>query len=106
VPFTKETAREMSRRGVEARRENAARRAEMRADVRAKEILASSAEALAKELVNAALGRGEYTTLAPRERFQATLKALEWGIGRPGPAARLKEPRKERSEEPYGLRVT
>ena len=99
MAFTKETAKEASQRGVQARRERATQRAEMQADVRAKDVLASSAEALAKELVHAALGRGEYATLAPRERLQATIKGLEWAIGRPGPPAPPEQP----IEEPEGL---
>ena len=91
MPFTTENAKEMSQRGVQARRERAARRVELQADARAKDTFACSAEALAKELVNAALGRGEYAKLKPGERLQATIKALEWGIGRPGPAVQPKK---------------
>jgi hypothetical protein len=65
----------------------------VRADSRAREVLASHAEALAKELLNAALGKGAYGgELKPRERLQAVIKALEWGIGRPVPAAPAEEP--------------
>lgn len=87
MPFTSDNAPEMGRRGVQARRENADRRAALSADARAREVLASSAEALARELLNAALGRGHYAEdLKPKDRLQAVIKALEWGVGRPIPA--------------------
>ena len=87
MPFTSDNAQEMGRRGVQARRENAGRRAALGADTRAREVLASSAEALARELLNAALGRGNYAEdLKPKDRLQAVIKALEWGVGRPIPA--------------------
>jgi hypothetical protein len=88
VGFTPENAKEMAQRGVEARRQKAERRAAISADARAREVLASNAEALARELLNAALGRGDYAgALKPRDRMQAVIKALEWGIGRPIPAS-------------------
>jgi hypothetical protein len=46
----------------------------------------SRSSRISKELLNAALGRGDYAEqLKPRERLQAVIKALEWGIGRPIP---------------------
>ena len=85
--FDHENAKEMGQRGVQARRQKAEQRAAISADARAREVLASNAEALARELLNAALGRGDYAgELKPRDRMQAVIKALEWGIGRPIPA--------------------
>ena len=66
--------------------------------------MASSVEALAKELVNAALGRGDYIgELKASERLHAVIKALEWGVGRPVPMIRPEETGK--TEEPYGLTI-
>jgi hypothetical protein len=94
VGFTAENAKEMGQRGVEARRQKAEQRASMTADARAREVLASNAEALARELLNAALGRGDYAgELKGRDRMHAVIKALEWGIGRPVPASPPEEPR-------------
>jgi hypothetical protein len=91
--FTAENAKEMGQRGVEARRQKAEERASMTADARAREVLASNAEALARELLNAALGRGDYAgELKARDRMHAVIKALEWGIGRPTPASPPEEP--------------
>ena len=93
MPFDRENAKEMGQRGAEARRQKAKQRAEISADARAREVLASNAEALARELLNAALGRGDYAEeLKPRDRMQAVIKALEWGIGRPTPASPPEEP--------------
>lgn len=70
----------------------AEQRAAMSAEARARDVLASNAEALARELLNA-LGRGDYAgELKPRDRMQAVIKALEWGIGRPTPASPPEEP--------------
>jgi hypothetical protein len=93
MPFNRENAKEMGQRGVQARRLKAEQRATFSADARAREVLASNAEALARELLNAALGRGDYAgELKPRDRMQAVIKALEWGIGRPIPASPPEEP--------------
>jgi hypothetical protein len=101
VAFNSENAREMAERALEARRKNAELRATVTADVRAREVLASHAEALAKELLSAALGKGDYAGhLKPKERLQAVIKALEWGIGRPIPATQPEEQPAENEEIP------
>jgi hypothetical protein len=104
MPFNHGNASEMGRRGVQARRQKAEQRAVMSADARAREVLASNAEALARELLNAALGKGDYAgELKPRDRMQAVIKALEWGIGRPTPASPPEEPRMP--DEEVGIKI-
>jgi hypothetical protein len=106
VAFTTENAKEMARRAVDARLKNAELRAAVTADARAREVLASHAEALAKELLRAALGKGDYAgQLKPRERLHAVIKALEWGIGRPRPAIQSDRDATA-DEEPIGLVIT
>ena len=78
MAFTSENAAEMAQLAAKARRENAERRAEVAANARVKEFLASHADELAKELLNAALGKGDYSReLKPKERLQAVIKELE-----------------------------
>jgi hypothetical protein len=106
VAFNSENAKEMAQRALEARRKNAERRAAVASDIRARDILATHAEALAKELLSAALGKGDYAgELKPKERLQAVIKALEWGIGRPIPATQPEEQPAESDEEP-GILIT
>jgi hypothetical protein len=106
VAFNSENAKEMAQRAADARRKNAEWRAAVAADVRARDVLATHAEALAKELLSAALGKGDYAgELKPKERLQAVIKALEWGIGRPIPSTQREEQPAETDDEP-GIIVT
>jgi hypothetical protein len=101
MAFNSDNAKEMAQRAAEARKKNAESRAAVAADVRARDVLATHAEALAKELLSAALGKGDYAgQLKPKERLQAVIKALEWGIGRPIPATQPEERPAESDDEP------
>jgi len=44
----------------------------------------SSAAELTKALLDAALGRDVFVNLSPADRLKATIKALEYAVGRPG----------------------
>jgi hypothetical protein len=48
--------------------------------------LERAAEDLVSELLDAAKGRGDYSGLSPADRLKATIKALEYSVGRPVPA--------------------
>lgn len=77
--FDSETAMEAARRSAEVRR----RRTTMSVEERASEAIRTAAPALVKELLDAALNRGEFKGLKPEERLKALFRALEYGLGRP-----------------------
>ena len=63
----------------EARR---AKRA-LSADLRAREKFEDAAEELATQLLDAAMGRGIFSALDPKERADYAVKALGYAMGRP-----------------------
>lgn len=79
-----EAARLGGIRSAEVRR----RKATLRADLRARQQFSDTAEAVAKEMLDAALGRGKWQTngvpvLDAKERLAALKTCLEYGVGRP-----------------------
>lgn len=83
--FTSETAKEAGRIGGKKGAETRARRAEIKADVRAREKFEQASDQLAQVLIDAALGHKGYERLDPKERAALAIKCLEYGIGRPRP---------------------
>jgi hypothetical protein len=84
IAFGGLTPVEAARRSHEARR----RRKELSPEERAAEAARTAAPELIKELLDAALGRGDFKTIKPEDRLKALTRALEYGIGRPGVARR------------------
>lgn len=80
----REKAREASRKGNAEK----ARRRALEPEVRALLKLEDAADSLTQALLDAALGRGTFATLSPADRLKATIKALEYSVGRPSPATK------------------
>lgn len=80
----REKAREASAKGNAEK----ARRRALEPEVRALLKLEDAADQLTQALLDAALGRGTFATLSPADRLKATIKALEYSVGRPSPSAR------------------
>lgn len=77
--FTSESAAEAGKRSGEARR----RRASLSPEERAREAIAAKSDRLVAELVNAALGEGDFVELKLETRVSALTRLLEWQLGRP-----------------------
>jgi hypothetical protein len=102
VGFTKENAKELGALGGTTSGGVRRARKRLRADLRAREVLASRAEELARELLKAALGQGPYAHLDAKDRAGFVVKALEYGVGRPRQVDPAPEPIEER--ESAGLK--
>jgi len=61
-----------------------ARKRALSPEERAAEAARTAAPELIRELLDAALGKGDFTQLKGEERLKALTRALEYGIGRPG----------------------
>lgn len=83
TPWNSETARAAGLKGGKASAVARAKKAAIRADVRARATFEKAAEQMANVIIEAALGRGDFAVLDPKERAQFALKALEYGVGRP-----------------------
>lgn len=90
-----------------------ARRAEKRAllesepETYMREFFREDRARLAKELMDAAFGRGRYDDLPSDKRLSALFKALEYSIGKPPPAAKsAPPPEPEKPAEPAGITFT
>lgn len=83
VPWTSETARLAGLKGGKASAAARRKKAEVRADLRARATFEEAADKMAQVIIEAALGRGDFERLDPKERAQFALKALEYGVGRP-----------------------
>ena len=79
-----EIARAASAKGVEAK----ARRRAASPDARALELIRSNVDKLTRELLDAALRKGDFVDLKPSERLKALQRALEYGLGRPGASSK------------------
>jgi hypothetical protein len=77
--WTAETAAEAGRKSGEARR----RRKDMSAEERVRDSITQKSDALVKELIDAALGEGDFDTLKLETRVTAITRLLEWQLGRP-----------------------
>jgi len=80
VNFGGLTPAEAAARSAEVRR----RKADLSPEERAAEAARTAAPELIKELLDAALGRGDFAGLKGEDRLKALTRALEYGIGRPG----------------------
>lgn len=96
TPWDTESAAEAGRKSGEARR----RASSMTVQERAQDAIGRKLGALTQELLNAALGEGSFSELEPKTRLQAVLRALEYGLGKPGAASKV-DPAKG-SDEPSG----
>lgn len=101
--LTPEQARELGRQGGLASQAKRREKAAIRADVRAKAAFANASEEMAKVIIDAAKGTGEFAKLDVKERAQFALKALEYGMGRP---RAMDPPTPEAPEGPAGLTFT
>lgn len=97
-----EKQREYGRKGGLARAEQLRARAELRDDAKALAEFALAAHVIAKEFLDAALGRGKWANddgqplLDPKDRIAAMRTCLDYGIGRARQmAADAKEPEPE-----------
>ena len=104
--WTPELARELGRKGGEARAESLRRKKEMTPEERAREVIMLKQERLVSELLDAALGQGDFAQLDLKTRVSATVKALEWSIGRPAsaPKGQGRKP-EEPEEESFGINI-
>lgn len=86
----------------EARRAKAA----LRKDLRARQVFVENADAVAKALVDAALGRGDFEALDPKERLGPMKTVLEMGVGRARAqdAAELEDDEEEKQGIRFGVR--
>jgi len=82
-----EAAAEAGRRSAEVRR----RKAQMSPEERALDAIGGKLGDLTKELLEAALGKGDFENLKPETRLTAILRAMEWKLGK-APTARRSEP--------------
>lgn len=117
--WTPEEAREMGRRGGEARAAALRDRQALGAAAVVRRALDENAAKLIDELVDAALGRGNFATrvvtvggekyletgLAAKERKDALVKLLEMAAGKPGTAEPPKEQKPEEVEEGPSVQV-
>jgi hypothetical protein len=77
--------KERARRGGIKSGETRRAKAKVRADLRARQLFVEDAEALAQEMLDAAHGRGKFSTLDPKERAALLKTCLEYAVGRPRP---------------------
>ena len=78
-----ESAAEAGRRSGEARR----RKAELTPEERVFDAIDQKSDKLVKELIDAALGDGDFEELKLETRVTALTRLLEWRIGKPKSAA-------------------
>lgn len=74
----KDLAAEAGRRSGEVRR----RRRDMTPEQRALDAIGAKLGRLSGELLDAALGEGDFVDLKPETRLTAILRALEWKLGK------------------------
>ena len=85
VQVDREELRRRARAGGKKSGEVRRARAEMRADLKARMLFVDAAEEIAQEMLDAAMGRGKFSTLDPKERASLLKTCLEYGVGRPRP---------------------
>lgn len=86
--FTSESAREAGRKSAAARK----RRAAMTPEERARDSIARRSDDLVKELLEAALGEGDFAELKLETRVTALTRLLEWQLGRPAAVKPKEDP--------------
>lgn len=77
--WDREAAAEAGRKSGEARR----RRAAMSPEERVRDSISKQSDALVSELIDAALGHGDFEDLKLETRVTAITRLLEWQLGRP-----------------------
>lgn len=77
--FTSESASEAGKRSGESRR----RKAELTPEERALEAIGRRLPQLVGELIDAALGQGDFVELKLETRVTALQRLMEWKLGRP-----------------------
>lgn len=97
MPWDEESAAEAGRKSGEARR----RKSSMTPEERALDAIGGKLGDLTTELLDAALGHGDFAELKPETRLTAILRAMEWKLGKP-PTAHKPELPKEKIEIPTG----
>lgn len=90
-----ESAAEAGRRSAEVRR----RKAQMSPEERALDAIGQKLGRLTGELLEAALGEGDFAELKPETRLTAILRAMEWKLGKP-PTAKREEAAKDEPAPP------
>lgn len=85
-----ERQREAGRKGAQIVNARATERVKVRNDMRARMAMAKASEKVGKELLDAALGAGDWSkdgqpVLDPKDRFAALKFCFEYGVGRPRP---------------------
>ena len=98
----REAAVEAGRKGG-LRRQELARLQREDPEAWARVTFAAERAALSKELLDAALGRGEWHDLPLEKRLTALTKALEYAIGRPTPRKDPEE--KPAQDDSHGLTI-
>lgn len=88
--FTAESAAEAGRKSGEAKR----RRKALTPEERALDAIGQKLGRLTEELLDAALGQGDFHDLKPETRVTALLRALEWRLGKAPTGPRI-QPQKE-----------
>ena len=83
-----EAAAEAGRRSGEARR----RKSEMTPEERAFDAIGKKLDALTGELIDAALGQGDFADLKLETRVTALQRLMEWRLGRPAAVKPKDEP--------------
>ena len=87
MPWTPEEAAAFAKKGGEARAAQAKLRRGQTPEERAKAAISGSVENVTKELMQAALGVGDFINLSAKDRLPAILRVLEYGLGKPSAMA-------------------
>lgn len=95
---------ERARRGGIASGKTRAAKAKLRDDLKARMLFVEAAEELAQEMLDAALGRGAFASLDPKERAGLLKTCLEYAVGRPRPQDPLARDDEDPETEPDGFR--
>lgn len=95
-----ERNRRAGKRSGEVRRA----KAELREDLKARMLFVEAAEELAREMLDAAMGRGVYAALDPKERAGLLKTCLEYAVGRPRPQDPLARDEDEEEAPKTGFR--
>jgi hypothetical protein len=103
MPWTPEEARAAASQGGKQKGINAQRRREMTPQERAMDALRNKSDKIADELVDAALGQGDFEQLDLKTRAQLLVRIQEWLVGKPAVLKTVDKP--EEPEEPDGLAI-
>ena len=90
--WDKDAAAEAGKKSGEARR----RKSQKSPEERARDAIGSRLGDLTNELLDAALGQGDFVELKPETRLHAIFRAMEWGMGKPPTAPKPEPPKTEK----------